>query len=488
MTPPRDLDPASGVNENEAVYLAVVDELSEVQGVINAAHGRVVELARRALEVGVSGGDSLTERQWVAWQTGAAPAQATSVVLLAQRAHELPHTVAALAAGSLSLDQAGEVARHVAAEFDESASRVASCMTVKQLRVVLPAYGPDDDAEEDRPAPSVSSGYDRNGYHLNARNLPEAAGAVVDQALKAMFEDLKRQARDAAPEGTAPEPVTRVDALVAMAEAALASGQAQRPGTERYLVHLHLEQGAHGIQLMTHLGIPVPDGQRRHLLCDARIRTTFHDAATGAPLNAGRATRDISRRLRRAIEHRDRGCCSVPGCGRTSGLEIHHIWHWEDGGPTDTANLITLCTFHHSQHHKGLLGIEGNADLARHTAPGVVFTNRWGRPIDPSGVPVPPVGAGGASERDRIPDAAARNGLATPRYEGPTGEKLDRWGFHLQASDPPPTPDDPDDPDRGEPEPPPGVTGRTPSEAPDAGTGRTGDTPADPTRAGPTGA
>nr|CRL57742.1 site-specific integrase [Mycolicibacterium fortuitum subsp. fortuitum DSM 46621 = ATCC 6841 = JCM 6387] len=36
----------------------------------------------------------------------------------------------------------------------------------------------------------------------------------------------------------------------------------------------------------------------------------------GQPVGVGRSTRTISRRLRRALEHRDR-CCVVPGCGAT---------------------------------------------------------------------------------------------------------------------------------------------------------------------------
>ncbi|OBG31806.1 hypothetical protein A5672_26475 [Mycobacterium alsense] len=42
-------------------------------------------------------------------------------------------------------------------------------------------------------------------------------------------------------------------------------------------------------------------------------------------------TRVINRRLRRALEHRDR-TCAVPGCDATRGLHAHHIRHWEDGG------------------------------------------------------------------------------------------------------------------------------------------------------------
>jgi hypothetical protein len=159
-----------------------------------------------------------------------------------------------------------------------------------------------------------------------------------------MHEDLKRQARADTPDGADPQPVYVADAMVALAETALLAGEAARPGTDRYLVHVHLETGPHGVQLMTHLGIPLPDGERRHLLCDSRLRALVHDGTTGAPLGCGRVTRTINRRMRRAIEHRDRGCCTVPGCGRTTGLEIHHIVHWEDGGATETWNL-TSCKY-----------------------------------------------------------------------------------------------------------------------------------------------
>ena len=91
----------------------------------------------------------------------------------------------------------------------------------------------------------------------------------------------------------------------------------------------------------------------------------------------GRATRLINRRLRRALEHRDRTCV-VPGCGATRGLHAHHIRHWEDGGPTELANLVLLCPYHHRLHHRGVITITGPAHRAhRHrqrrpsTEPGI---------------------------------------------------------------------------------------------------------------------
>ncbi|ORB10802.1 HNH endonuclease signature motif containing protein, partial [Mycolicibacterium monacense] len=74
----------------------------------------------------------------------------------------------------------------------------------------------------------------------------------------------------------------------------------------------------------------------------------------GQLIGAGRTTRLINRRLRRALEHRDRTCV-VPGCESTRGLHAHHIQHWENGGPTDLDNLVLVCPYHHRLHHRGII-------------------------------------------------------------------------------------------------------------------------------------
>jgi len=482
VTPPRttpvEPDPA-------LVYEQVVARIAEVQGIINIAEAELVSLVRQGIEVGVSGGTALSVQAWVAWRTGVAPERAYSITRLAERADELPSTIAALDAGELTVDQAGEIARNVPGRYEASASRVARHATVKQLRRTLPSYRDrkPTDGSPTTERRSVSTGVDEHGWWARLR-LPEAEGAIVDQALTATYDDLRRQARSDTPDGQTPEPVTRADALVALAETALRAGQAARPPTERYLVHLHLEAGPHGPQLMTHLGIALPDDQRRRLLCDPTIRAIHHDPDTGTPLSVGRKTRHINRRLRRAIEHRDRGC-TAPGCGRTTGLEIHHIRHWEHGGPTDTANLLTLCRYHHKAHHDGTLGIQGNADLPRHHAPGVVFTNQWGRTLDPTGRPVTPASrADGETRPNHLHQAATTTGIRAHTYTPPAGERLNPRDFYLIDQDPPP-PGDEGTNDPAEPEPDPDATGRAPRS--DAGpTGPDGPTTTDPTRAGPT--
>jgi hypothetical protein len=66
----------------------------------------------------------------------------------------------------------------------------------------------------------------------------------------------------------------------------------------------------------------------------------------GRPLSVGRRSRVISPALRRFVLHRDGGC-TAEGCTSRYRLEPHHKVPWSEGGPTDVANLTTLCWFHH---------------------------------------------------------------------------------------------------------------------------------------------
>ena len=93
----------------------------------------------------------------------------------------------------------------------------------------------------------------------------------------------------------------------------------------------------------------------------------------------------VPERTQVAVEDRDGGC-RVPGCDRSRWLQVHHLVHWEDGGPTDTANLVALCSKHHRLHHRGGLGIEGDAD----DPSGLVFTDSRGRRLTGVGRPAPP--------------------------------------------------------------------------------------------------
>jgi hypothetical protein len=64
--------------------------------------------------------------------------------------------------------------------------------------------------------------------------------------------------------------------------------------------------------------------------------------------------------LRRALEHRDKGC-RFPGCGLPLG-QGHHIQHWAHGGPTTLSNLAMLCRRHHRAVHEHGYRVERLAD------------------------------------------------------------------------------------------------------------------------------
>ena len=46
-------------------------------------------------------------------------------------------------------------------------------------------------------------------------------------------------------------------------------------------------------------------------------------------------------------------CGAFPGCNQPPrNCQGHHIIHWDDGGPTNLANLVLLCEHHHRVVHR----------------------------------------------------------------------------------------------------------------------------------------
>ena len=203
-----------------------------------------------------------------------------------------------------------------------------------------------------------------------------------------------------------------IDGFLSLIEAGWDADVARRPHGQRttVVVHLDLEQRLAAL----HLGPLLSDGDRRYLLCDATCEVWFE--RHGQVIGSGRETRTISRRLRRALEHRDR-CCAVPGCGATRGLHAHHLQHWEDGGPTELTNLILLCPYHHRLHHRGGITITGPAEH-------LVVTDADGIPLSSRSLARPPI----------QPPPAVKP------CRGPTGERADWWWYTpFEPQPPPPT-------------------------------------------------
>ena len=99
--------------------------------------------------------------------------------------------------------------------------------------------------------------------------------------------------------------------------------------------------------------------------CDASV-TRILTAGPSLTLDIGRETRVVSPALRKAVVTRDR-TCRFPGCDMPAWFtDVHHIWHWTRGGPTNRENCCLLCRQHHTLIHKGRWTITGNPnhDLA----------------------------------------------------------------------------------------------------------------------------
>jgi len=320
------------------------------------------------------------------------------------------------------------VCRHAPAGIDAEAAALARSATVVQLRRVLGSYPFDDDATADSTEAAeteppeeprrVSFGHTESGSWQLSAELPADEGALVERALIAARDELFHAGEHDATASPTPSDVSWADALVAMADRSL--GATSRPHRDRNLVLLHVgteangETGGH-----LHLGPGLSDGLRRFVGCDARVRPVFE--AGGRPVSVGRALRTVPDRTRIVIEERDRGC-RVPGCERDRWLHIHHVTHWEDGGGSDTPNLIALCHRHHRLHHLGRLGISGNAD----DPDGMIFADERGRRLDPCGRAVPP--------GQPVELAARRLDIPVGAWSHPTGERFDPSWVHFNET------------------------------------------------------
>ena len=386
--------PAAVVLRQQAID-DLESEVSVVAARLNRAHADLVELTLRVLEgERWAGGGIRSPEHWLVLHAGLSPARAGDVVRLARRSTQLPTTVAAMAAGQVSVDQAAVVARYAPSSHEASVGELAPMTTVPQLRRALSRYqfgsgapaaggagGPPDPAgrdERDVPgtvayaakAAELSMSYG-DGRFLLRYSAPADLGALVEQAVREAKDALFTSGRTDA---------TSADALAEIAARSLASvGSGSRAARYRVYVHLSTDGswvGGRGA---------IPPSLAAKFACDGTVQPVWE--VDGTPVSVGRKQRIVPDRTRRLVVDRDRGC-AFPGCQATGYLEVHHLDHWADGGATDLDRLVCLCPFHHDAHHRGEFTITGSplhpdqllqqASDAAAAMPGLVFTNRRG--------------------------------------------------------------------------------------------------------------
>jgi hypothetical protein len=106
------------------------------------------------------------------------------------------------------------------------------------------------------------------------------------------------------------------------------------------------------------------------------------DTASMTRYDLGRASRDASPALRRLLGALDGERCRFPGCPHTRHLHAHHLRFWSDGGRTDLANLVLLCSKHHRLLHNAgyVLSLDAERNLTVTSADGTVLPHRPGLP------------------------------------------------------------------------------------------------------------
>jgi hypothetical protein len=91
-------------------------------------------------------------------------------------------------------------------------------------------------------------------------------------------------------------------------------------------------------------------GEARRLACNAELVPAVLGSRSEV-LDLGRSSRLFSRAQRKALRMRDKRC-RAEGCDAPAAwTEVHHKDPWARGGPTDLANGICLCSFHHHRAH-----------------------------------------------------------------------------------------------------------------------------------------
>ncbi|OBA64399.1 hypothetical protein A5647_02605, partial [Mycobacterium sp. 1100029.7] len=356
---------SSSPSSSEAVVApdrlgVLFEELAQLAGQRNAVDGRIVEIVAQIDREGLCGATGARSMAaLVAWKLGSSSANAHTITTVAGRLEEFPRCAAGMRDGRLSLDQVGVIAARAGEGSDEHYAQLAAVATVSQLRTAIKLEPrPESDP---RPEPQRSITKSSNEEFTCWRiTLPRLDAAKFDAALAshrdALIAEWKHDRGDSASASAPPLPGT-VEGFMRLVEAGWDAEAARRPHGQHttVVVHVDIEQRTAAL----HLGPLLTDAERGYLTCDATCEVWFE--RDGQLIGAGRTTRVINRRLRRALEHRH-PTCAVPGCGATRGLHAHHIRHWEDGGPTELSNLVLVCPYHHRLHHRGVITISGPAD------------------------------------------------------------------------------------------------------------------------------
>ena len=337
---------------------------------------------------------------WVAWRCGLTARSAREHVRVARRLAGLPRTRAAFAHGVLSYAKVRALTRVATAESEGELLELAGVLTAAQLERTVRAYRRVSAAGslEQLADAYLSVSWNADGSLELQGRLAAEDGALLLRALEARRDSSWKQGRGSAEPRPARQ-ASNAEALVAVADAALAHTGEGRSGGERYQIVVHADEAVlsddgDGISELAEGSALAPETARR-LACDASV------------VRSGQRSRTIPSSVRRVVRRRDRGC-RFPGCENRRFLDAHHVEHWAHGGETTVGNLVLLCRRHRRAVHEGGYTVDREGR----------FYYPWGAQI----APVPRLPRG---DPDQLVAANGRLAIDDRTYHPGGGERFD---------------------------------------------------------------
>lgn len=318
---------------------------------------------------------------WVAWRCSIDPRSAREHVRVARALGDLPLVRERFARGELSYSKVRAITRIATPEVEDELVEMARFATAAQLERLVRGYKRSvslESAEAAHRDRFLSWEWEEDGSLCVRGRLAPEDGALFLKAIEAGRGAIRGREEGAAAlsQGGSAEPgsgsvaqsslrVNDADALMEVAECALAGTSSPRPAGERHQVVIHADADALAGRADS-AGCCIEDGpaicaeSARRLACDTSLVSILH--GTKGELDIGRKSRVVPPAMRRALDVRDEGRCRFPGCENRRWVDAHHIVHWARGGETKLDNLVLLCGHHHRLVHEGGFGLTRKGD------------------------------------------------------------------------------------------------------------------------------
>lgn len=306
-------------NEAKALHERLVAAVAEMRSAEKNAVLIFAEIRERKLYRELGHSDVVA---YAIAELGFARTKAYEFLRLADSMKELPALRGAVENGELSWTKARAVAGVATKRSDRKWVELAKRSSVREL---------------DRKVRAQRSAPDRQGDLLGAR--PSVPERRVSRSFTLTPEQEARVAAALEKLRKSGDIRSREELLVA-ALAGLAAGESKRvdSASPHQIVIYRCEECG---RAKLPSGDPLPLAATEQAACDCR------------ELHVGESNRaSVPPSKRRKVLARDGHRCSMPGCGRTRFLEVHHRVPRSRGGSNHVDNLLTLCSACHRLIHE----------------------------------------------------------------------------------------------------------------------------------------